>query len=77
MTLVLFLKKMNQNILSYLLPLYLSLFSGTEALPPSWDERDGVHQSNPDPQNQSRKRLCTKGSDQRTGNLLSVIRTMV
>lgn len=50
-----------------LLPLYLCIFSGTEALPPSWAKCNGVHQSNPDPQNQSWARLCTEGTDQRTG----------
>lgn len=65
-------RKINQNSVRYLLSLYLSLFSGTEALPPPWNECDGVHQSNPDPQNQSWTRLCTEGSDQRTGNPLSV-----
>ncbi|CAF92169.1 unnamed protein product, partial [Tetraodon nigroviridis] len=61
--------KISQNSVSYLLPLYLSLFSGTEALPPSWDECNGVHQSNSDSQNQSWTRLCTESSDQRTDSL--------
>lgn len=45
--------------------------SGTEALPPAWNERYGVHQSDPHPEDQSWTRLCTEGTDQRAGKVSS------
>lgn len=45
--------------------------SGAEALPPAWNECYGVHQSYPYPENQSGTRLCTEGTDQRTGKVPS------
>lgn len=58
----------NKFLLRFLLPLTPS---GAEALPPAWNECDGVHQSHPHPEDQSGTRLRPEGTDQRTGELPS------
>lgn len=50
--------------------LLLCVSSGAEALSPAWNERYGVHQSNPHPEDQGGPGLRTEGSDQRTGTVL-------
>lgn len=47
--------------------------SGTEALPPAWNECYGVYQSYPHPEDQSGARLCAEGTDQRTGKVPSIL----
>lgn len=53
---------------------FLTSPSGTEALPPAWNECYGVYQSYPHPEDQSGARLCAEGTDQRTGKVPSMAR---